>query len=43
MRQLQRRRHLLISDREKGIRGGVARGDRMAVPACGRCVRGGRP
>jgi hypothetical protein len=27
----------------EGIRGGVARGHRMAVPACGRCVRGGRP
>ena len=26
----------------EGIRGGVARGHRMAVPACGRCVRGGR-
>ena len=23
----------------EGIRGGVARGHRMAVPACGRCVR----
>jgi hypothetical protein len=40
MRQLQRRRHSLVSDREKGIRGGVARGDCMAVPAWGRCVPG---
>jgi hypothetical protein len=26
----------------EGTRGGVARGHRMAVPACGRCVRGGQ-
>src|SRR5438034_10492787 len=26
-----------------GIRGGVARGHGMAVPACGRCVCGGWP
>src|SRR5712691_12709636 len=34
---------LVLRRSREGIRGGVACGHGMAVPACGRCVCGGRP